>query len=204
MSTDLFSFLNDNNNDSIQGQDEPMDVEEVKFNPQTLKRKAASPSIDTSNAKEDTKENLEDTLPLNRPKIDVQKPIVLDDFETEAKREVAASAGLTGGTVESGSRLELRHQVCMVHILHPTRPMTLFRCDIKSQYLQATITFPFPNIFHQPSRTGSTSSSWIPSRGSRYTPSREMKAYWYLPTLVLERQLSPNIPLHSALIESRE
>ncbi|THU90410.1 antiviral helicase [Dendrothele bispora CBS 962.96] len=37
-------------------------------------------------------------------------PVVLDDFETEAKREVAASAGLTGG-VEAGSRLELRHQV---------------------------------------------------------------------------------------------
>lgn len=39
------------------------------------------------------------------------KPIVLDDFETEAKREVAASAGLTG-SVDSGTRLELKHQVC--------------------------------------------------------------------------------------------
>ncbi|EKM75469.1 hypothetical protein AGABI1DRAFT_46451 [Agaricus bisporus var. burnettii JB137-S8] len=39
------------------------------------------------------------------------KPIVLDDFETEAKREIAASAGLTGTTTEAGSRLELRHQV---------------------------------------------------------------------------------------------
>ncbi|KIJ98963.1 hypothetical protein K443DRAFT_103070 [Laccaria amethystina LaAM-08-1] len=37
-------------------------------------------------------------------------PVVLDDFETEAKREVAASAGLTGA-VEAGSRLELKHQV---------------------------------------------------------------------------------------------
>jgi hypothetical protein len=190
MSTDLFSFLDDNNDDSIQGQDEPMVVEEVKSNQQTLKRKAASPSTDTANAREDTKENLEeDALPLKRPKIDVPKPIVLDDFETEAKREVAASAGLTGGTVESGSRLELRHQVYMVHILHPTLPMTFYRCDIKSQYLQATITFPFPNMFLQQSRTESTSSSWIPSRGFRFTPSREMKAYWYLPTLVLERQL---------------
>ncbi|KAJ2930545.1 hypothetical protein H1R20_g6533, partial [Candolleomyces eurysporus] len=111
MSTDLFSFLDDNNNDSIQGQEEPMDVEEVKTNQQPLKRKAASP-IDTSNTGEDTKEEPEeDALPLKRLKINVPKPIVLDDFETEAKREVAASAGLTGGTVESGSRLELRHQV---------------------------------------------------------------------------------------------
>ncbi|KXN88677.1 ATP-dependent RNA helicase mtr4 [Leucoagaricus sp. SymC.cos] len=38
-------------------------------------------------------------------------PVVLDAFETEAKREVAASAGLTGATTEAGSRLELRHQV---------------------------------------------------------------------------------------------
>ncbi|KAF9042917.1 rRNA-processing arch domain-containing protein [Panaeolus papilionaceus] len=38
------------------------------------------------------------------------QPVVLDDFETEAKREVEASAGLTG-TVEGGSRLELKHQV---------------------------------------------------------------------------------------------
>ncbi|EIW76056.1 antiviral helicase [Coniophora puteana RWD-64-598 SS2] len=37
-------------------------------------------------------------------------PVVVDEFETEAKREVAASAGLTGA-VEEGSRLELRHQV---------------------------------------------------------------------------------------------
>ncbi|KAJ2927963.1 hypothetical protein H1R20_g9130, partial [Candolleomyces eurysporus] len=111
MSTDLFSFLDDNNDDTIQGQDEPMDVEEVKTNQQPLKRKAASP-IDTSNAGEDTKDDPEeDALPLKRLKINVPKPIVLDDFETEAKREVAASAGLTGGTVESGSRLELRHQV---------------------------------------------------------------------------------------------
>ncbi|KDQ52896.1 hypothetical protein JAAARDRAFT_138149 [Jaapia argillacea MUCL 33604] len=39
------------------------------------------------------------------------KPIVVDEVEIEAKREVAASAGLTGAAVESGSRLELKHQV---------------------------------------------------------------------------------------------
>ncbi|KAF8958427.1 rRNA-processing arch domain-containing protein [Flammula alnicola] len=45
-----------------------------------------------------------------RPRLSSPKPVVLDDFETEAKREVAASAGLTG-TAEAGSRLELKHQV---------------------------------------------------------------------------------------------
>lgn len=38
------------------------------------------------------------------------KPMLLDDFETEAKREVPASAGLTGN-VDTGTRLELKHQV---------------------------------------------------------------------------------------------
>lgn len=37
-------------------------------------------------------------------------PLVLDDFETEARREIEASAGLTG-TAEAGAMLELRHQV---------------------------------------------------------------------------------------------
>ncbi|KAJ7083715.1 hypothetical protein B0H15DRAFT_419711 [Mycena belliarum] len=48
---------------------------------------------------------------LKRPRAEAPNPVVLDDFETEAKREVAASAGLTGSSVESGSRLELKHQV---------------------------------------------------------------------------------------------
>ncbi|TFK24097.1 antiviral helicase [Coprinopsis marcescibilis] len=47
---------------------------------------------------------------LKKLRLSSPKPVVLDDFETEAKREVAASAGLTG-TVEAGSRLELKHQV---------------------------------------------------------------------------------------------
>jgi ATP-dependent RNA helicase DOB1 len=45
------------------------------------------------------------------------KPMVLDDFETEAKREVAASAGLTG-SVDTGTRLELKHQVRSYYVLH--------------------------------------------------------------------------------------
>jgi ATP-dependent RNA helicase DOB1 len=43
--------------------------------------------------------------------------MVLDDFETEAKREVAASAGLTG-SVDIGTRLEIRHQVRYYYVLH--------------------------------------------------------------------------------------
>ncbi|KAF8513054.1 antiviral helicase [Gautieria morchelliformis] len=47
---------------------------------------------------------------LKKPRLASPKPVVVDEFQTEAKREVAASAGLTG-TVEAGQRLELRHQV---------------------------------------------------------------------------------------------
>ncbi|KAF8919476.1 antiviral helicase [Mucidula mucida] len=45
-----------------------------------------------------------------KARIEAANPVVLDEFETEAKREVAASAGLQG-SVEEGARLELRHQV---------------------------------------------------------------------------------------------
>lgn len=44
------------------------------------------------------------------------QPVVVDEFETEAKREVAASAGLTGSTEAAGSRLELKHQVCFIYV----------------------------------------------------------------------------------------
>ena len=45
-----------------------------------------------------------------KPRLASPKPVVVDEFQREAKREVPASAGLTG-TVEAGQRLELRHQV---------------------------------------------------------------------------------------------
>lgn len=39
------------------------------------------------------------------------QPVVIDEVEFEAKRDVAASAGLAGA-VEVGTQVELRHQVC--------------------------------------------------------------------------------------------
>ena len=53
--------------------------------------------------------------PSKRQRLEVSSAsvpaVVVDEFETEAKREVAVSAGLTGATEIAGSRLELRHQV---------------------------------------------------------------------------------------------
>ncbi|KAI0646215.1 antiviral helicase [Trametes meyenii] len=45
-----------------------------------------------------------------KARLEPPNPVVVDEVEIEAKREVAASAGLTGA-VEAGSLLELRHQV---------------------------------------------------------------------------------------------
>jgi ATP-dependent RNA helicase DOB1 len=64
---------------------------------------------DASTVKRDL-ENKPGPSNLKKPRLASPKPVVVDEFEREAKREVAASAGLTGG-VESGTRLELRHQV---------------------------------------------------------------------------------------------
>ena len=116
MSTDLFSFLDDNNDDEILQNDEAlMQVDDEASIPQ-LKRKAGSPPADepSNGVADDTMQQVRvagDEVPQKKPRTGSPAPIVLDDFETEAKREVAASAGLTGSTVESGSRLELRHQV---------------------------------------------------------------------------------------------
>ena len=82
---------------------EPRDVETNPIVNKLSKRKADTLSEEVSTPK--------------KQRLSSPKPVVLDDFETEAKREVAASAGLMG-TVETGSRLELRHQVSRPENLH--------------------------------------------------------------------------------------
>ncbi|PVF97817.1 putative MTR4-involved in nucleocytoplasmic transport of mRNA [Serendipita vermifera] len=46
-----------------------------------------------------------------RPRTGSPVPIVLDEFETEAQREVAANAGLTGAEITAGQKISLSHQV---------------------------------------------------------------------------------------------
>ncbi|KAJ3723458.1 rRNA-processing arch domain-containing protein [Lentinula guzmanii] len=105
-SSDLFSFLH---GASTEIEEENNDLVEMINNtsliPETIpqKRKAEF-SLNPTDAAGLTKK-----VKTEAPHT-LSNPVVLDDFETEAKREVAASAGLTGG-VEAGSRLELRHQV---------------------------------------------------------------------------------------------
>lgn len=113
-SNDLFSFLDQPAADELL-QDEDPSVEEItsSTNAATLKRKATT--IPSNNGHSDTEMRDPEDEPgpskPKRPRMASPKPIVLDDFETEAKREVVASAGLTGAAAEAGARLELRHQV---------------------------------------------------------------------------------------------
>ncbi|KAK7040730.1 ATP-dependent RNA helicase mtr4 [Paramarasmius palmivorus] len=112
-SNDLFSFLDGappENEDDI-------DMEETAApaSPKSLakKRKAEEDSTTVNGEAQAPQEEPEKPSSPKRQKKEATpppNPVVTDDFETEAKREVAASAGLQGN-VEAGSRLELRHQV---------------------------------------------------------------------------------------------
>ncbi|KIM40467.1 hypothetical protein M413DRAFT_412369 [Hebeloma cylindrosporum] len=70
------------------------------------KRKASSPPIPT--VLERYHENLSE--PAAKKQQLSHNLVVLDDLEIESKREVAATVGMTGG-IETGSSLELRHEV---------------------------------------------------------------------------------------------
>lgn len=112
-SNDLFSFLEDAPEEDEFDNGAEMEVDKPAQSPKSLqKRKADSvlPSTSAQPGEEDLSNGAGPSAP-KKPRISSPKPVVLDDFETEAKREVAASAGLTGAA-EAGSRLELRHQVC--------------------------------------------------------------------------------------------
>ncbi|KAF5366548.1 hypothetical protein D9758_008994 [Tetrapyrgos nigripes] len=112
-SNDLFSFLDGAPvDDEIGDEEESISVEPPNNLPK--KRKADSKADHKVRNDHDTsKDEPTSPRPAKKPRTEeapAPNPVVLDDFETEAKREVVASAGLTDG-VEAGSRLELRHQV---------------------------------------------------------------------------------------------
>lgn len=101
---DLFSFLDPSANNDQEMEDLPVEALERPSN----KRKATAEPTELVPQITD----VEDPGPsTKRPRIAAPAPVLLDEFETEAKREVDVSAGLTDN-VEIGSKLELRHQVC--------------------------------------------------------------------------------------------
>lgn len=112
MAPDLFSFL-----DNAPPEDES-DEETLadKISPSVpastsgQKRKSSPVNADVGGLPPPPREPAE--RPAKRSRVASPVPVVVDEFQTEAKRELAASGGLTGA-VEEGSRLELRHQVCV-------------------------------------------------------------------------------------------
>lgn len=123
-SNDLFSFLDpgaaDDVEDEEMDQDAPQSIVTRTENAPQKRKASTQPSNGLRN---DDGNEADDPGPsTKKPRIAPANPVLLDEFETEAKREVAASAGLTGG-VEAGSKLELRHQARLLfffrcHLLH--------------------------------------------------------------------------------------
>ncbi|KAI0777586.1 antiviral helicase [Trametes elegans] len=115
-SSDLFSFLDDTAQKADASQDANGDVqmtsEPQSANGSVRKRKAAALTTVQDGPTGTADIVMDEARPSDpkKPRIEDHNPVVVDEVEIEAKREVAASAGLTGA-VEAGSRLELRHQV---------------------------------------------------------------------------------------------
>ncbi|KAI0360780.1 antiviral helicase [Trametes cingulata] len=112
-SSDLFSFLDETPQKDADGDVEMNAAPESRAtNGATRKRKAVTPpqAKDSVSTTEQPSTNEAGPSEPKKPRLASPNPVVVDEVEIEAKREVAASSGLTGA-VEAGSRLELRHQV---------------------------------------------------------------------------------------------
>ncbi|KAI0674209.1 antiviral helicase [Trametes maxima] len=114
-SSDLFSFLDDARPKVMDADGDVAmkpPIEAPSRNGAARKRKAITPSQaeDASGASEQAGSPQADQPGSKKARLEPPNPVVVDEVEIESKREVAASAGLTGA-VEAGSRLELRHQV---------------------------------------------------------------------------------------------
>ncbi|OBZ78288.1 ATP-dependent RNA helicase mtr4 [Grifola frondosa] len=111
---DLFSFLDEASQATETAQDAdgyiPMnvDTQDVK-GASSRKRKLRSSNTRMEDEDQLSSGNEAGPSDVKKQRLASPQPLVVDEVEIEAKREVAASAGLTG-TVEVG-RLELRHQV---------------------------------------------------------------------------------------------
>ncbi|KAJ3820120.1 ATP-dependent RNA helicase [Lentinula raphanica] len=101
---DFFSFLDNPfaQTEEWENLDESASEDSVQITPSSKRKIPSTPEIGSVPPKKAKR----DTTPKS-----IDTPMVLDAFETEAKREVAASADLTGGTAIAGPRLELKHQV---------------------------------------------------------------------------------------------
>ncbi len=167
-SNDLFSFLDEAPEETeTNGGDNAMAIDTIPDESVIpRKRKVA---VGTSEPRQNggTSRHSPDSDPgpsiPKKPRTASPKPVVLDEVEIEAKREVAASAGLTGA-VEEGSRLELKHQVHVLHTLtsmHFSYMVHNYRCDIKSLSHLVILIFLSPTMHLPRSQPVNISSLWI-------------------------------------------
>ncbi|TCD65254.1 ATP-dependent RNA helicase mtr4 [Steccherinum ochraceum] len=108
---DLFSFLEAPEGQEDSAEDVTMTEDATEAQQEDSRKRKVPAPIETTSAVSDTEGDNEPgpSVP-KKPRMASPKPMVVDEVEIEAKREVAASAGLMG-PVEAGARLELRHQV---------------------------------------------------------------------------------------------
>lgn len=156
-STDLFSFL-EQAPDALEKDLDDVDMANVP----TRKRKA-SPSLEQPVRNGEppySGENEVESPSHKKHRFTSPGPIVLDEVEVEAKREVKVSAGLMSAeTDETGPRLELRHQARhLVTNLRFDTDRSSHRLDIRLLYLQVIHMSRFPNTCHQLNLRESTSS----------------------------------------------
>ncbi|KAG6372955.1 ATP-dependent RNA helicase [Boletus reticuloceps] len=108
MAPDLFSFLDNAPPEDDSDNDVLADKIPIVSAPVSTSGQKRKSSPDPGGPPPPPREVVD--RPAKRPRAASPVPVVVDEFQTEAKREMAASGGLTG-LVEEGSRLELRHQV---------------------------------------------------------------------------------------------
>lgn len=107
---DLFSFLDEAPPDIEEN--ETQDTMDTDDHPEVPRKRKADEDIPGTRGTPAQTNGGAEAGPSEpkKPRMASPIPMVTDEVEIEAKREVAASAGLQG-SVEAGSRLELRHQV---------------------------------------------------------------------------------------------
>ncbi|KAI0071344.1 P-loop containing nucleoside triphosphate hydrolase protein [Panus rudis PR-1116 ss-1] len=116
-SNDLFSFLDENAQEPELNEESyyeaHMDVDGQKTSESdsadASRKRKVDPAQD-EDAVQSAAENEAGPSVPKKPRMASPQPVVVDEVEIEAKREVPVSAGLQG-TVDAGAHLELRHQV---------------------------------------------------------------------------------------------
>lgn len=196
-SNDLFSFLDEALPEVDDHEPEVDNVHAMNTDDRSevpKKRKAneddiSAPPMDDTSAHPEGESEAGPSEP-KRLRMSSPNPMVTDEVEIEAKREVAASAGLQG-SVEAGSRLELRHQVCATHFVpsgsatHALHP----RFGIKSRCRLVTLTYLSRIMYLLRNQHENTSSRWTPSSKCRCMQSSVTRVYWCLHTRVRVRLL---------------